>query len=161
MTFAAYFGVVFMCFSKFGQENGSEVIITVEEQTENENEEEPDFIVPAGNPNLYPRESTGYLIALLAGICAGTAYTIVRKMNQTMHYIYSAFYNGLAGIPFFIVLYFINPDSLSFKTYTWASVGLMLLGATGDLIGQVCMSMAYRYEDASRIGPINYFMIVF
>ena len=82
-------------------------------------------------------------------------------MNQTMHYIYSAFYNGLAGIPFFIVLYFINPSSLSIEKYNFENIGLMLLGASGDLIGQVCMSMAYRYEDASRIGPINYFMIVF
>ena len=36
----------------------------------------------------------------------------------------------------------------------------MLLIALCDLIGQLCMSLAYRYEDASRIGPINYFMIV-
>jgi len=122
-----------MCFTKFGKEDGSEVIITIEEDIESP---DPDFIVPSGNPNsLYPRESLGYLIAILAGICAGTAYAIVRKMNQSMHYIYSAFYNGLAGIPFFIILYFINPSSLSVGKYNFENVGLMLLGATGDLIG--------------------------
>lgn len=136
MTFAAYFGVVFMCFARFGMDDGSEVIITIEG-------EDPSFEVISGNPNPYPNETLGYLIALLAGICAGTAYAIVRKMNQTMHYIYSAFYNGLAGIPFFIVLYFINPSSLQFNKYEWSSVGLMILGSCGDLIGQVCMSMAY------------------
>ena len=30
LTFAAYLGVVFMCFSWFGQENGSEIIVTLE-----------------------------------------------------------------------------------------------------------------------------------
>lgn len=67
LTFAAYFGVMFMCFSKFGKEDGSEVIITIEEEVP--------LISPL--PNLYPEENKGLVLGLLAGICAGTAYAIV------------------------------------------------------------------------------------
>lgn len=48
LTFVAYFGVAFMCFTKFGKEDGSEVIITIEEDISSL---DPDFIVPSVNPN--------------------------------------------------------------------------------------------------------------
>ena len=60
-----------------------------------------------------------------------------------------------------VAIFILKPTQFTIAEYTWGSAGYMMLIAICDLISQLCMSLAYRYEDASRIGPINYFMIVF
>lgn len=109
----------------------------------------------------YPNKLFGLSLALTAACMAGTAYTLVRSMNKTLHYIYSAFYNGFFGIPILILAYFFAPNVFSIEKYTWTDVLLMSGAISGDLIGQVAMSLAFKFEEASRVGPILYMMIVF
>lgn len=157
--FIAYAGVAIMCFTRFNDSDNSGTIVTLE--TAEGPADGLDVSITTQTPiNAYPNETKGLILALISGLCAGTAYTIVRKMNQSMHYIQSAFYNGFAGLPVIVIMFILKPSQFTIGSYSWGSIGYMMLVALIDLLGQLCMSLGYRYEDASRIGPINYFMIV-
>lgn len=109
----------------------------------------------------YPDKLFGLSLALIAAFTAGTAYTLVRQMNKSLHYIYSAFYNGFFGIPILVYVYFFHPQMFNYGSYSLKDVLLMSAAITGDLIGQIAMSLAFKFEEASRVGPILYMMIVF
>lgn len=97
------------------------------------------------------------LIGLFGGLCAGIAYTCVRKLGKqgmkgsTIVFCFSAF-SCLVLLPFLILDY--TPMTLQQFIY------LMLagLGATG---GQFCITAAYTKAPAKDISVFDYFQILF
>ena len=88
---------------------------------------------------------------------AGVTYNIIRKMNMTLPVIYSPFYNAISGVFVVIIFYW----KLNLSQLGLSETLLLTLGCLGDLIGQLTMSMALKYGEASKITPFLYLMIVF
>lgn len=106
-------------------------------------------------------ELLGISLGLSAALFGAIAYNIVRAMNQTLHYIYSPFYNSFSGIFVIAILYFGFPNLLQYTQYDLTDCLLLSLASWGDLFAQICMSLSYKFEEASWVAPIMYLMIVF
>ena len=105
------------------------------------------FVYQPGGASLsYPG-----LVALLAGALAGLAYVTVRHLHQTESSWVIAFHmatiTALLSLPF-MVFDFVAPGPSQWVTLLAAG-----LFGTG---GQIFMTKAYRYEQASRVAPFSY-----
>lgn len=54
---------------------------------------------------IFPNKIVGIFLAFLGGLMAGITYNIIRKMNMTLHMIYSPFYNAISGVFVVIIFY--------------------------------------------------------
>ena len=97
------------------------------------------------------------MIGLLGGICAGAAYTMVRKMGE----------RGIKGP--LIVCFFsgfsclVTLPTLLFNYYpmTWVQIGILLLAGLAASGGQFAITAAYCYAPAREISVYDYSQIIF
>ncbi|MDQ2094387.1 DMT family transporter [Rhodalgimonas zhirmunskyi] len=107
-------------------------------------------------PNMESVQALGALVALAGAGCAALAQVYVRKLVQT---------EQTAAIVFFFSL-----SSTIFSLFTlpfgWVMPGayeatlLILAGFIGGL-GQICLTSAYRFADASVVAPFDYSSMIF
>ena len=96
-------------------------------------------------------------IAVLSAMFAGAAYTTLRSLSGTVKPFVIVFYFSL----FTSVVSFIVMISTGYKIPTWTDAGLLLLMGTCATIGQVMMTKAYKYAEASKLSIYNYSSILF
>jgi drug/metabolite transporter (DMT)-like permease len=96
------------------------------------------------------------LIGLVSSFLAAMAFVTVRALTDTEPAIRIVFYFCLIGSLISAV-----PMLWVWRAYT--SNELLLLCGIGALatLSQICLSNAYRYAPAGRIGPANYLAIIF
>lgn len=108
-------------------------------------------------PSFQNAELIPSLIGFLGGMCAGCAYTFVRR--ATLHgakgsyvvFFFSAF-SCLASLPF--VIFGFSPMTLE--------QFLMLVGAgLSAAVGQFCITAAYSYAPAKEVSIYDYSQIIF
>ncbi len=97
-----------------------------------------------------------YLASLLAAICAGAAYTILRYMSGKEHFYSITFFFSTFSIivlaPFFIIGY---------KEMSFSQIIYLLLAGVFASIGQFGITLAYRFAPAKEISIFNYFNVIF
>lgn len=97
------------------------------------------------------------VLALLGGYCAGTAYTLVRKLGKqgvygpTIVFSFSLF-SALASVP--MALYYYKPMST-------AQLLCLLLAGTCAAAAQLSVTAAYTYAPAREISVFDYTQVLF
>lgn len=96
------------------------------------------------------------LIGILSSLFAAMAFVTVRALTTTEPVIRIVFYFCLIGSILSSI-----PMFWYWRGYT--SHELLLLGSAGLLatLSQLCLSQAYSYAPAGKIGPANYLAIIF
>ncbi len=96
------------------------------------------------------------LIGLVSSLFAAMAFVTVRALTTTEPVIRIVFYFCLIGTVLSSI-----PMFWHWRVYT--AHELLLLGGAGLLatVSQLCLSTAYSYAPAGKIGPANYLAIIF
>lgn len=97
------------------------------------------------------------MIGLLGGICAGAAYTMVRKMGErgVKGPLIVCFFSGFSCL--------VTLPTLLFNYYpmTWVQIGILLLAGLAASGGQFAITAAYCYAPAREISVYDYSQIIF
>lgn len=109
------------------------------------------IIKPAFQFDIVP-----YIVSIIAAICAGAAYTILRYLRHrepyySITFFFSAF-STLVILPFFIVFY---------ESMTTLQIIYLLLAGIFASVGQFGITIAYHYAPAREISIFNYFNVIF
>lgn len=96
------------------------------------------------------------LIGILSGATAGGAYTIVRRLKDRINpnniVFYFMTFSLILSTPFMLVSGFVMP--------TWIDMLTLIFLGFAISMGQIAMSFAYKYEEASKISIYSYFQII-
>ncbi|MBL7685863.1 MAG: DMT family transporter [Deltaproteobacteria bacterium] len=96
------------------------------------------------------------LIGLLSGLMAACAYVAIRELHATESFLTMAFYftatTSVLSLPM-VLSDFVLPSLNAFLI-------LVGVGITGTL-GQMLMTYAYKYEQASWVAPFSYTSVIF
>ena len=104
----------------------------------------------------FSMETVPALVGALGGMCAGLAYTFVRKLSNNgvqgpvIVFFFSAF-SSLALLPNLI---------LNFKPMTWAQTLFLCLAGVSAAGGQFCITAAYKAAPAKEISVFDYSQVV-
>ena len=109
----------------------------------------------------YPLELLGCAIALGAAVAEALTYLSMRGMNLTLHHSYSTFWIMLGLGAFCLGVLLTMPDLIHFWQWTGWDALYLGLAAVSDILGQNFCSVAFRYGEASKVGPIMYTIPVF
>lgn len=97
------------------------------------------------------------LIGLSGALCAGAAYTVIRKLSETDQAKVIVFYfclaSTLVSLPSILSDQFVMPQGIQ-----WLYVLILGFSALG---GQMFMTTAYKYKKASELSIYTYMNIVF
>ncbi|QVK19802.1 DMT family transporter [Mycoplasmatota bacterium] len=97
------------------------------------------------------------LVGVAGGATAGLAYTIVRKLRDydsaSTIVFYFTLISSIASLPFMLIEGFVMPIKLS-QYLLLLSMGIFIT------LGQTCLSLAYKYEEASKISIYSFGQIV-
>ncbi len=108
-------------------------------------------------PTLKSTDIFPYLIGIAGGICAGGAYTCVRKLNNlgVSSSFIVAFFSGfscLVCVPYMI---------FNFVPMSKSSIIALVGVGLAALIGQFGITLAYKFAPASEISVFDYSTIIF
>ncbi|MGI3169626.1 DMT family transporter [Pseudooceanicola sp. C21-150M6] len=113
-------------------------------------------VTSLGGDTIKTMEAVGAIIVLLGAVCGALAQIYIRKMVASEQVSAIVFWftctsavMSLLTLPFGWVM----PDAGAF-------VMLVVLGVVGG-IGQICLTTAYRYADASLVAPFDYTSMLF
>lgn len=97
------------------------------------------------------------MIGLLGGICAGAAYTMVRKMGErgVKGPLIVCFFSGFSCLVTLPTLLF------DYSPMTWVQIGILLLAGLAASGGQFAITAAYCYAPAREISVYDYSQIIF
>ena len=114
--------------------------------------------LPAG---AKPRKICGLkrraLLGFFGGICAGAAYTMVRKLGEAgekgpVIVLFFSVFSCVVVLPWLI---------FDYHPMTWQQMGILLLAGCVAAGGQFAITAAYRYAPASRISIYDYSQLIF
>lgn len=105
----------------------------------------------------------------LIGICLcafstflGTGVTLsIRLMNKHLHYLMNPSYFAFTLFAMSMVLLVVKPDIYNFKYYSKMDVLWFVLSGLVHYSAQTVTSVAYKYEEASKIAPLSYTIGIF
>ncbi len=109
-------------------------------------------IKPSFNLEILPS-----LIALLSAMFAGAAYTTLRSLSGSVKPFTVVFYFSL----FTTIVSFIVMMSTEYRLPSGSEIWLLLLMGASATVGQVLMTKAYKYAEASKLSIYNYSSIIF
>lgn len=95
-------------------------------------------------------------------VCAGAALisslavTSMKKLNQSVHYIFSPYYLCLACIIVSLWLFCYEEDYLNIEKYDQWDWVLLVSAGLFSLIGQLLLSWALQYSNATSAAPLLY-----
>lgn len=105
----------------------------------------------------FDSEITASLIAVVSAMFAGAAYTTLRSLSGSVKPFVVVFYFSL----FTTIISFIVMISTGYRLpNTSEAIGLLTMGASAT-VGQVMMTKAYKYAEASKLSIYNYSSIIF
>lgn len=97
------------------------------------------------------------MVGLFGGFCAGSAYTLVRKL-------------GVGGVPGPLIIFSFSLFSVlaispavicHYQPMTWPQTANLLLAGFCAVIGQVFVTKAYTYAPAKEISVFDYSQVIF
>ena len=93
----------------------------------------------------------------VGGICAGAAYTMVRKLGEAgekgpVIVLFFSVFSCVVVLPWLI---------FDYHPMTWQQMGILLLAGCAAAGGQFAITAAYRYAPASRISIYDYSQLIF
>lgn len=94
---------------------------------------------------------TGWLIALAGSVLAAVALTTLRSMAKTEPAITITFYFLMTAMICALITSLFGWVTPDLRQGIW-----MLLAALCGVLGQLAMTVAYRYAEASTIAPLDY-----
>ena len=113
--------------------------------------------------NFY-QEAIGSIIAILAAMLGGIVQVTIRKVQSMgkVHFLVLPMSYGLCNMimnPLFLTIKsFISPESTA--TYTWGK-SIAIVGTSFCMFIQlVLITLAFQYEKAGRVSPINYLQVL-
>lgn len=97
------------------------------------------------------------ILGFLGGVCAGLAYTMVRKLGEAgekgpVIVLFFSLFSCIFVLPWLVFDY--HPMSLQ-------QTGILLLAGAAAAGGQFAITAAYRYAPASRISIYDYSQLIF
>ncbi|MDD3026856.1 MAG: DMT family transporter [Erysipelotrichaceae bacterium] len=100
---------------------------------------------------------SGMIAGLLGGLCAGFAYTMVRKLGllevkATFIVMFFSGFSCLVTLPFVI---------FNYTPMSYIQIGSLLLAGLAATLGQFCITLAYKYAPAREISVYDYSSIIF
>ena len=103
----------------------------------------------------------GIGLALNSALFAGAVFITVRKLNASpLHWLFSPFYVSVMGILLPATCQFVAPSLVHYQSYTFADTKYFLgigLAAYGY---QCSLSIAYKFEKASKLSPTMYLTVI-
>lgn len=109
------------------------------------------IIKPSFNIEILP-----YITSILAAICAGAAYTVLRSLGKKEKY-----YTVVLFFSTFAVIVFLPFVALNYHPMTFTQTIYLLLTGLGATVGQFGTTIAYKYAPAKEISIFNFFNVVF
>lgn len=109
------------------------------------------IIKPSFNVEIVP-----YITSILAAICAGAAYTVLRSLGTKEKYYTVVFFFST-----FAVIVFLPFVIMNYQPMTNTQILYLLLTGIGATVGQFGTTIAYKYAPAKEISIFNYFNVVF
>ncbi len=106
-----------------------------------------------GNFSFQP----AHLIAVTSAICAGIAYTYVRKLGLLQED--SAFI--VFFFSFFSIAVFLPLTLANWTPMSWRQLGFLLLAGVAASFGQLGVTLGYRHAPARSISVYNYAQVPF
>ena len=98
----------------------------------------------------------GIILCSLNSVLASGSMLTLRKMNQYVHYMINASYFAFSLLILSFILLLFRPSLFHFEAYTFSSVFWMMLSGVIIYVGQTLGSIAYKYEEASKMSPFAY-----
>lgn len=98
-----------------------------------------------------------HLIAVASALFAGIAYTYVRKLGLLKEE--SAFI--VFFFSFFSIVVFLPMTLLTWTPMSWGQLGFLLLAGVAASLGQLGVTLGYRYAPARSISVYNYAQVPF
>lgn len=97
------------------------------------------------------------IIGVMGGLCAGIAYTWVRKLGTMgergpIIVMYFSLFSCITILPFMI---------LTYEPMTWKQLGILLLAGASATGGQLCITKAYTKAPAKEISVFDYSQVIF
>lgn len=97
------------------------------------------------------------LLGFFGGICAGAAYTMVRKLGEAgekgpVIVLFFSVFSCVVVLPWLV---------FGYHPMTWQQAGILLLAGCAAAGGQFAITAAYRYSPASRISIYDYSQLIF
>lgn len=112
-------------------------------------------------------DTSNDLVILGIILCAfttflGTGVTLsIRLMNKHLHYLMNPSYFAFTLFAMSIVLLMVYPSIYNFEHYTTTSMTWFVLSGIVHYTAQTVTSVAYKYEEASKIAPFSYTIGIF
>ena len=101
----------------------------------------------------YPFLQYGLLNAFLYAIFIAIVQIFIKLMNRELHYIYSAFYSGIAGI--WVILYcLITNYEYTFSKFDLTDYLLIVSGISLEIVGINANTISYKFGEIQLIAPI-------
>lgn len=97
------------------------------------------------------------IVGLLGGLCAGTAYTYVRKLRN----------DGVAGplivfvFSLFSSIVCMIPSVLHYQPMSWTQLLCLILAGCSAALGQFSVTAAYSYAPAKEISVFDYSQVIY
>lgn len=102
----------------------------------------------------------GVITCFLSALSASVAYICMKKVNQEIHYIFSPYYLNIASLLLIIPIYLIDSDLIHLH-WTYKNMGYLFFIGLFALAGQILLSVAYKYGNASTVSPLMYINCLF
>ncbi len=110
-----------------------------------------------GKADILQSGTCAVAAGLFGGICAGAAYTMVRKLGEAgekgpVIVLFFSVFSCVVVLPWLI---------FDYHPMTWQHMGILLLAGCVAAGGQFAITAAYRYAPASRISIYDYSQLIF
>ena len=101
-------------------------------------------------------EIIGIILAFFGALLASLAYIWMRKINTVVHYIFSPYYLAYCSFCVCALAYIYDSNNLNPERYGMKEISYWSLWGLLSLVGQLLLSAAYKYSNASTLSPIMY-----
>mmetsp|Transcript_4176 Transcript_4176/g.3921 ORF Transcript_4176/g.3921 Transcript_4176/m.3921 type:complete len:165 (+) Transcript_4176:627-1121(+) len=107
-------------------------------------------------------ETTDFLRILGIILCSitmflGVGVTLtIRMMNKHLHYLFNPAWFAFTLFAFSLILLGVYPSIYNFEHYTWLDMGYFFISGVVHFIHQNLVSIAYKYQEASKISFLTY-----
>lgn len=102
----------------------------------------------------------GYLFAIISWVSMGCLVIFIRVINQVLNHLLFVFYMSLLSIVPCVVVFLIS-DGIHIFNWGMADLLMLVIIAFGGIIGQIFSGLAYKYAEASKLGPFWNLEVVF
>ena len=122
------------------------------------------FIVGFGRRNetaLEISQTVGIILCLTAALLWAPTVAIKRVLNQRIHYIISPYYLSISYFLIWVCVYVFDYLYINVQDYNGLDWIYLISAGTFALIGQLGLSLAVKFANASSVAPFTYVICLF